>query len=60
LDLQFGVPVQVRDAALQDHEKIGSATEDANALWQIEQAEKKLAEDPTMSYHKVVKPNEAV
>jgi pre-mRNA-splicing factor RBM22/SLT11 len=66
LDLQFGLPVQVRDAAMTAvGEGDGGASlipkEEVNAQFALEQAERKLALDgPTASYGKVDKPSELV
>jgi pre-mRNA-splicing factor RBM22/SLT11 len=49
LDLQFGLPVQVRDSTLEDHEKaVVIPFSDVNREYMIEQHEKKLRNfDPT-------------
>jgi pre-mRNA-splicing factor RBM22/SLT11 len=58
LDLQFGLPVQVRDTALEETERTGMPGEDTNREWAIEQAERKVMMDgPTASFGKVAKPS---
>jgi pre-mRNA-splicing factor RBM22/SLT11 len=42
LDLQYGLPVQVRDSVLAEHERVNLAAEDVNRGFQIEQLEKSL------------------
>eukprot|EP00299_Pterocystis_sp_00344_P007910 c2782_g1_i1.p1 GENE.c2782_g1_i1~~c2782_g1_i1.p1 ORF type:complete len:387 (-),score=60.16 c2782_g1_i1:54-1214(-) len=43
LDLEYGLPVQVRDQELQDSVKIDMPSSDSNREWFAEQAEKRLS-----------------
>eukprot|EP00455_Lapot_gusevi_P038833 TRINITY_DN4352_c0_g1_i2.p1 TRINITY_DN4352_c0_g1~~TRINITY_DN4352_c0_g1_i2.p1 ORF type:complete len:400 (-),score=98.87 TRINITY_DN4352_c0_g1_i2:92-1222(-) len=42
LDLQYGLPVQVRDSVLAEHEKVNLASDEVNREYQIEQYEKQV------------------
>jgi len=43
LDLKYGLPVEVRDSTLEEHEKAVAPTSDLNKEYQIEQIERDLA-----------------
>jgi pre-mRNA-splicing factor RBM22/SLT11 len=49
LDLKYGLPVEVRDAALEDHEKPSMPTSDLNREYQIEQLERDMLTGSNMS-----------
>lgn len=50
LDLEFGLPVQVRDSALQEHERQSRQVSDVNRVFALERFEQKLArEGPSAS-----------
>lgn len=58
LDLQYGLPVQVRDTALEQHEREGMPVTQVNREYLQEVAEHAHdAEDANQSYHKFTRPS---
>eukprot|EP00823_Brevimastigomonas_motovehiculus_P004791 TRINITY_DN3276_c0_g1_i1.p1 TRINITY_DN3276_c0_g1~~TRINITY_DN3276_c0_g1_i1.p1 ORF type:complete len:426 (+),score=139.33 TRINITY_DN3276_c0_g1_i1:63-1340(+) len=61
LDLQFGLPVQVRDTALDDSQKVDLPKDETNRHYFLENLEKKAdLADPTSSYGKVENPSQSL
>lgn len=58
LDLQYGLPVQVRDAGLEEAEKVCMPVSTTMRDYMYEQLENKMADDgPGKSYSRVKRPN---
>mmetsp|Transcript_19347 Transcript_19347/g.47338 ORF Transcript_19347/g.47338 Transcript_19347/m.47338 type:complete len:200 (-) Transcript_19347:742-1341(-) len=59
LDLQYGLPVQVRDTALEQNEQEGMAVTQVNREYQQEVAQHSLdGDDANQSYHKFTRPSQ--
>jgi len=57
LDLQYGLPVQVRDAALEESEKLAAPVSNPTRDWQFAQLDKEMKEKGAVALSKVKRPN---